>query len=720
MKSLERIYAEEILIPAIIPYFLERGILWFLKHKKEIKKAHGLKQRFWKDNVIILEKDQKIQLSELLRRLDEMGYEKTGTISRPGEFSLKGGALNIFPIGAENAYLIDFFGNQIETIHSLKLDFDKKEAKKELVKRLDKESLKNLGAGDYLVHLDHGIGRFVRIGESEIRNTAIRRNLGRPERSRVAEYEPVSNDQNSEFKTGKYYVLEYAEGDRLLVPVGLEKKLSRYVGFTEPKLSRLGSPLWDRTKRKIKEGVIKTARELLKIYANRELARRDPYTKDTEFENEAAYSFQFQETPDQELAIQQVTRDLRKSEKPMDRIVCGDVGFGKTEVALRATVIVASAVKQVALLAPTTILADQHFHTFQYRLKNLPFEISLLSRLQSANEQKQILKNLEAGKTDILVGTHRLLSRDVTFKNLGLVIIDEEQKFGVRQKEKFKEMRANIDILSLSATPIPRTLYLSLSSLRDMSIIQTPPPDRLPIKTFILPWRKDTIKKACKKEISRKGQVYYLHNRVETIDMAKRKIKQILPNAKIGVAHGRMSEQTLIETMNELRDGKIDVLCATTIIENGLDLPNVNTIIVADATKLGLAQAYQIRGRIGRSHIQAYAYFLYPRARFATRLNSPSKFRSWQTPQRNLFEKKAFQRLEALKEAEELGSGYQIALRDLEIRGAGNILGKEQSGSINKVGLNLYCQMLSEIVEEMKNKKQDCDIKDRFEDLKQI
>jgi len=365
----------------------------------------------------------------------------------------------------------------------------------------------------------------------------------------------------------------------------------------------------------------------------------------------------------------------------MDRIVCGDVGFGKTEVALRAMVKAVKSGYQVAIICPTTILANQHFQNFKERLKNSPIETVLLSRLQSKKEQRASIEALKKGEIDIVVGTHRVLSRDVGFQNLGLLVLDDEHKFGVRQKEKLKKMKASLDILSLSATPIPRTLYLALSSLKDMSLIQTPPVGRVPVQTFIQPWSENIIKEAIEKEISREGQVYYLHNRVETIEAAKKLLEKLVPNVKLGIAHGRLKEKDLVRVMEDFQNKKVDVLVATTIIEAGIDLPNVNSLIVADSTKLGLAQAYQIRGRIGRSYIQAFAYFFYGQ---------------------NL-SRKAQMRLEALKEAEALGSGYRIALKDLEIRGAGNILGREQSGSINQVGLNLYCQMLSEAIEKFKS-----------------
>ncbi len=488
--------------------------------------------------------------------------------------------------------------------------------------------------------------------------------------------------QNTKYKIPdtQYYVLEYAAGDKLYVPAGLERKLSRYIGFIEPKISRLGSATWQRTKRKIKEETEKLARELLEIYAKREITTRPPYLPKDEFDHQLASGFSYQETPDQLQTIEDIRKDLTKSE-PMDRIVCGDVGFGKTEVALRAIIMAVKSGYQSAMLSPTTILSNQHFQNFKERLKDLPIRITLLSRLQSKKEQKEIIKKIKNGEIDIIIGTHRILSKDVEFKNLELLVIDDEQRFGVKQKEKLKTLRSSLDVLSLSATPIPRTLYMALSSLKNISLIQTPPAGRLPIKTFVLPFKEKIIKKAIEDEIKRGGQVYYLHNRVETIETVKKFLEKLVPKIKFGVVHGRLREKELVNAMSNFQQRKIDVLVATTIIENGLDLPNVNTLIVADATKLGLAQAYQIRGRIGRSHIQAFAYFLYP-----SRLNDKSKLR-----------------LTALKEAEELGSGYKIALKDLEIRGAGNILGKEQSGNVNQVGLNLYCQILSEAIEKIKS-----------------
>ena len=674
---------QQLLIVSVTPYFLEKDNTWLEQNLNKILAARKTRS-FFEDNTLFLEKNQKVHLSEFLRKLDEMGYEKVLKVSEPGEFSQQGGIVDVFPINKNTAFRIDFLGNKVEEIIELPLRVEsEKNAKEILKKRLKSQKLfsdlKGIKAGDYLVHLDHGVSRFLGIKDD-------------------------------------YYVLEYAQADKLYVPLGLERKLSRYIGFVEPKISRLGSNLWQRTKKKIKEEAEIFAKELLEVYAKRETATRAPYQENNEIDLKLAAAFPFQETADQIQAMEDIKNDLEQKTKPMDRIVCGDVGFGKTEVALRTMVKAINSGYQAALLCPTTILANQHLQNFEKRLKNLPIKIALLSRLQTKREQKEVIEGIKGGAIDIVIGTHRLLSKDIEFKNLGLLVIDDEQRFGVRQKEKLKKIRTQLDVLSLSATPIPRTLYLSLSSLKDISLIQLPPLGRLPIKTFVLPWSEKIIKKAVEKEVKRGGQVYYLHNRVETIEMVKKFLEGLLPKVNFAVVHGRMKEKQLIETMERFSNysrgrvriperspkgearlryshaKKIDVLIATTIIENGLDLANVNTLIVDDATRLGLAEAYQIRGRVGRSHRQAFSYFF-----FGKHLSE----KAYPVRSRRL-SNEAKMRLEILKEAEELGSGYKIALKDLEMRGAGNILGKEQSGNINRVGLNLYCQILSEAIEKLK------------------
>jgi len=637
-----------VLIASITPYFLEKGNFWFQQNLDKILTASQYRS-FFADNIIYLIKDRNYSFSQFLRKLDEIGYEKVWQVSEPGEFSQRGGIIDVFPVNLNFAIRFEFSGNKIEQILGLPIKTkDEKSAKEILRKKLKSQKifsdLGGLRKGDYLVHLDHGVGIY------------------------------NGTDMN-------YHILQYATGDKLYIPFGLERKLSRYIGFVEPKISRLGSQMWQRTKKRAREEADKLARELLEIYAKREIVTRPPYEISEEIENQLASTFLYEETPDQNQTMEDIKNDLEKSE-PMDRIVCGDVGFGKTEIALRTMLKAVNSGYQAAMICPTTILANQHFQNFKERLKSLPIKIALLSRLQSKREQRDLVENLKMGKIDIIIGTHRILSSDVAFKSLGLLIIDDEQRFGVKQKEKLKKIRASLDILSLSATPIPRTLYLALSSLKNISLIQTPPAGRLSVKTLILPFSEKTIKEAVKTELKRKGQVYYLHNRVETIKTVENFLGNLVPTAKFGIAHGRLKEKELVKVMTDFQNKKIGVLIATTIIENGLDLPNVNTLVVADSARLGLAEAYQIRGRIGRSNTQAFAYFLY-----GSHLAEKAKIR-----------------LNVLKGAEELGSGYRIALKDLEIRGAGNILGKEQSGNINRVGLNLYCQMLSEAILRFQSK----------------
>ena len=670
--KLSRDVADKVLIVSLTPYFLNKGNLWFEENLSKILAARKT-QSFFENNTLFLEKGQAFNLSQFLRSLDEMGYEKVLKIESPGEFSHQGSLVEIFPFNLNQGFLIEFFGNKIENVEKLEVTVrDEEKSREALKKRLKSQKLfsdlKGIKPGDYLVHLDHGIGVY---------NQQLTIN---PENASRSDGDGASDQQ--------YYVLKYAQGDKLYVPLGLERKLSRYVGFREPKISRLGSLLWQKTKRKIKVESEKLAKELLEIAASREITTRPPYLPEDEIDFQLASGFQYLETPDQIEAIEEIKKDL-ESNQPMDRILCGDVGFGKTEVAIRAMIKVVKSGYQVVIICPTTILAYQHFQNFKKRLENLPLRIGLLSRLQTKKDQRKIVEELNTGKVDFIVGTHRLLSKDVQFTEkaedsnktkLGLLIIDDEHRFGVKQKEKFKKIRANLDVLSLSATPIPRTLYLALSSLKKISLIKTPPLGRLPIKTFLFSFKKEIIKKAIEKEISRGGQVYFLFNRIQTIEKMREFLERLLPKIKIGIAHGRLIEKELIKVINDFQQQKIDVLVTTTIIENGIDLPNVNTLIVADSTKLGLAQSYQIRGRIGRSHVQAFAYFLY-----GSRLSEKAKMR-----------------LAALKEAEALGSGYQVALKDLEIRGTGNILGEEQSGNINQVGLNLYCQMLSEAVEKLR------------------
>lgn len=656
----------QLLIVGITPYFLEKEGIWFTENLQQILDSRH-SQSFFEDNVIFLEKDHSYQFSQFLRKLDEMGYERVFKVSEPGEFSQRGGIVDVFPINTTNAVRVDFLGNEVDSISLMDIKIgDEKKAKDVLKKKLKSQKifseLKGLKPGDYLVHLDHGIGKFIGI-----------------EKFQVA----VAESQ-------EYYVLEYALEDKLYVPLGLERKLSRYVGFTDPKISRLGSSLWQKTKKEIKEDVEKLAKELLQLYAQKENSERAPYIEDKEIESQFKSGFAFQETPDQLQTIEDIKSDLEKS-KPMDRIVCGDVGFGKTEVAMRTALLAAANNRQTALICPTTILANQHFNSFKKRFsalggpasggENSLIRIAQLSGLQSKTEQKKITGDLKEGRIDIIIGTHRLLSRDVEFKNLQLLIIDDEQKFGVKQKEKLRQMKASLDVLSLSATPIPRTIYLALSALKNISLMQTPPSGRQAIKTEVLVYSNKVVKKIINAELKRKGQVFFLHNRVQTIETKAHELKKLCPKSKISSIHGRIPEHKLLKIMDDFQKEKTNVLVATTIIENGLDLPNVNTIIIEDSTRLGLSQAHQIRGRVGRSGTKSFAYFMYDEKSLTPLVK---------------------ERLKALEDAQELGAGYRIAIRDLELRGAGNILGKEQSGAINKVGLNLYSQMIAEAIEKFK------------------
>ncbi len=658
-----------ILIASIIPYFLEKRFVWFEENLQEI--LNSIKtQSFFQDNVVFLESGKQQDLMTLLRKLDEMGYEKVFKVYDPGEFSQKGGVIEVFPVNTETPVRLDFLGNKIEAIEVLDIKIDDEEKSKNvLLKKIKSQKLfsdlKNLKAGDFLVHLDHGVGRFCGIEKLQITN----------QKSEIISKSKIQNSQIEE----EFYVLEYAKSDKLFVPVGLERKLSRYVGFANPAVSRLASALWQHTKRKIKEEVEKLAEELLALYSQKEVMTRAPYQVDKELESQLQATFLYQETPDQLQAMEDIRTDLQK-EKPMDRIVCGDVGFGKTEIAMRASLLAVSNNYQTAIICPTTILASQHYQNFKQRFKNMAVNIALLSRLQTKNQQHKILQEIKDGKIDIVIGTHRVLSNDIEFKKLQLLIIDDEQRFGVKQKEKLRAKNPALDLLSLSATPIPRTIYLALSSFKNISLMQTPPQGRIAIHTKILPYNKKEIAQSIEFELERGGQVYFLHNRVETIEKTKLALQKLIPEVKIGAIHGRMNEKEISRTMVDFSTGKTNMLVATTIIENGIDLPNVNTIIIEDASRLGLAQAYQIRGRVGRSHIKSFAYLFYPK-----KLTPVTQ-----------------ERLRALDQAKELGAGYQIALRDMEIRGAGNILGREQSGAINKIGLNLYCQILAEAVGKLR------------------
>ena len=514
--------------------------------------------------------------------------------------------------------------------------------------------LADLTPGDYVVHIEHGIARF---------GGLVTRTLEGVER--------------------EYLELRYAEGDRLFVPIDQIDRVSRFVGPGEqtPSLTRLGSQEWVRTKERVRRAVTDLAQDLLAVYAAREALPGHAFQPDTPWQQELEAAFGYVETPDQLAALAEIKHDM-EANRPMDRVVVGDVGYGKTELALRAAFKVVMDGMQVAVLVPTTVLAQQHLQTFRERLSAFPTRVDVLSRFRTEAEQRQVLKDLAEGAVDIVIGTHRLLQRDVQFKNLGLLIIDEEQRFGVAHKERFRRLRSQVDVLTLSATPIPRTLHMTLSGIRDMSTIQTAPEERLPIGTFVAEWDDRLVRDAILRELDRGGQVYFVHNRVQNIEQIAAQVRRLVPEADVAVGHGQMPEEQLGRVMVEFADGAHDVLVCTTIIESGLDIPNVNTIIINQSDRLGLAQLYQLRGRVGRGANRAFAYLLYDRNRV------PSE-----TAQR---------RLQTILDASELGAGFQIALKDLEIRGAGNLLGAEQSGQIGAVGYDLYSSMLEEAVRRLR------------------
>ncbi|HXU22600.1 MAG TPA: transcription-repair coupling factor, partial [Tepidiformaceae bacterium] len=512
----------------------------------------------------------------------------------------------------------------------------------------------DLELGDYLVHADHGIARY---------GGLVRRVVEDVER--------------------EYLELQYAEGDKIYVPADQLDSVSRYVGPTDhpPALTRLGSQEWARAKRRVKQAVVELAQELLELYARRAVAVGHSFAPDGPWQMEMEAAFPFVETSDQLQAIADVKLDMEQA-RPMDRLICGDVGYGKTEVAIRAAFKAVADGRQVAVLVPTTVLAEQHGSTFRERVAGFPVRVEVLSRFRSEQQQRDIASAIASGEVDIAIGTHRLLQKDIAFKELGLIVIDEEQRFGVSHKERLKQMRAEVDSLTLSATPIPRTLQMSLVGIRDMSTVMSPPDERLPIRTYVLQWDDDIIRGAIDRELQRGGQVYFVHNRVHNIERIVSRVREIAPEARIAVGHGQMPEDQLERVMMEFSAGEHDVLVCTTIIESGLDIPNANTIIINDADRLGLSQLYQLRGRVGRGANRAYSYLLYEKDRSIT--------------------EHAQKRLEAIFEASELGAGFQIALRDLEIRGAGNVLGNEQSGHIAAVGFDMYSKLVAEAVYALK------------------
>ncbi len=519
------------------------------------------------------------------------------------------------------------------------------------------ESINDIQEGEYVVHTVHGVGVYQGLTKQEL---------------------------DGQLKD--YLTIEYANKDKLHIPAEQINMLCRYRGSGQikPKLSRMGGSDWENTKSRVKKEVETIAYDLLRLYARRKMQEGIAFAEDSPLQLEMEEAFEYIETPDQNKAINDIKSDMESS-IPMDRLICGDVGFGKTEVAMRAMFKAITSLKQVAVIVPTTVLALQHYQTISERFKPFGINVELLCRFRSSKEQKETIKNLASGKCDVVVATHKLLQDNIIFKDLGLLVIDEEHRFGVRHKEKLKEFRENIDIISMSATPIPRTLYMSLSGIKDISIINTPPQNRLPIKTFVGEFNEQTVKNAIINELDRDGQVFYLYNRVETIEEFKLELEKLIPNARIAIGHGQLNEKQLEEVIVDFSNHETDILLCSTIIENGLDIPNANTIIIHEADKLGLAQLYQLRGRVGRSEKQAYCYCLYKKSKELT--------------------KEATERLKAIKEFTTLGSGYRIAMRDVEIRGVGNVLGTKQHGHMINVGFDTYCQLLEETVLELKGEK---------------
>jgi len=617
-----------------------------------------------------LYKGEELNLAQVHERLIEMGYKRQPKVSETSDFAQRGGILDIFPVNFDEPIRLEFEADKLIRIRSFDIATGTSFLEHQMaivlpVKGIMPRKLKNrrtptaeisedlpinnfidISPGDYIVHVKHGIGQYKGI-------------------ERVKEPKGFAD----------YIVLEYAEGAKLFVPIADMNLIQRYIGFEgrPPKLYKLGTKAWALAKARAQKGIYSLALEYVEIQAKREALKGHAFSRDTEWQAELERSFPFKDTPAQVKAVLEIKRDM-ESTKPMDRLICGDVGYGKTEVALRAAFKAVMDNKQVAILVPTTILAEQHYSTFKDRMKRYPVSIEMLSRFRSEAEQKQILSGVKDGSVDIIIGTHRLLSCDVYFKDLGLVIIDEEQRFGVKHKERLKRMRLLVDVLTLTATPIPRTLYMSLMGIKDMSVIDTPPENRIPVATRIAEFDEKIVKEGIERELKRGGQVFFVNNRIQGLNKLAHRLKEIIPHAGIEEAHGQMPAHELENIMIGFIKGRIDVLVSTAIVQSGIDIPNANTIFVNRADIFGLADLYQLRGRVGRYKVQAYSYFLYPKG--------------WQLP------KDAEARLRAIEEHTELGSGFKIAMEDLELRGAGNILGTQQHGFIQAIGFDLYCRLL--------------------------
>lgn len=624
---------------------------------------------------IKLYKNEILNIEDIRAKLDDFGYRRQPQVNEEGDFATRGGILDVFPVTFDAPIRLEFDNNELVRIRSFNIATGetfiehrmviilpskgiiprplKGHARSVIPEDLPINNFIDISPGDYVVHIKHGIGIY-----------------------RGIEKVPVVRKER---KSSDHIVIEYADNAKLYVPAEEINLIQRYMGLEgkPPKIYRLGTKTWAAVKARAQKGVYSLAIEFLQMQASRHALKGFAFSKDTDWQIELEKNFPFKDTPAQIRAAEEIKRDMEDS-KPMDRLICGDVGYGKTEVALRAAFKAVVDGKQVALLVPTTILAEQHYATFKSRMKDYPVRVELLCRFKTDAEQAWILERLKEGAVDIIIGTHRILSQDVFFKDLGLVIIDEEQRFGVKHKEKFKKMRLMVDVLTLTATPIPRTLYMSLMGIKDMSVIDTPPDSRIPIITNVLEYDENVIKQGIMREVQRNGQVFFVHNRVEGLDRIARKLSALSPEIVIEQAHGQMSAHQLENVMVRFIQKKIDVLVSTVIVQSGIDIPNANTIFVNRADTFGLSDLYQLRGRVGRYTVQAYSYFMYPKGM--------------------ILSKDAAARLKAIQEHTELGSGFKIAMEDMELRGAGNLLGTQQHGFIEAVGFDLYCRLMRSAV----------------------
>jgi transcription-repair coupling factor (superfamily II helicase) len=619
--------------------------------------------------------NEDIDIESLSSRLVDYGYHYAKRAAEEGDFSRLGDTITVYPVTFEYPIRIELSQNKVEKIRSLDpLTYDAVEDHnaciilpiKGLIRRrisrgkarpAEDAAVNNfvdIDASDYIVHVDHGIGKYLGIEKVKIGKAYV-----------------------------EHLVVQYADGDKLFVPFTDIDKIQRYLGFEsrEPRLYKLGTKSWQKVKERVREGVGKVAIELLDLQAKRSAVRGFKFSADIEWQAQFEKEFPYKETPDQTRSTIELKKDMEQP-RPMDRLLTGDVGYGKTEVALRAAFKAVMDNKQVAMLVPTTILAEQHYNTFTKRMAKYPVKIEMLSRFRSFQEQRAVVEGVANGSVDVVIGTHRLLSSDIKFKDLGLVIIDEEQRFGVRAKEHLKKLRVTVDVLTLTATPIPRTLYLALMGGRDISVINTPPSERLPVDTLVASYDDHLIREALLREKKRGGQVFFVHNRVKGIEKIAVALKALVPEVTIAVAHGQMPEKALESTMTKFIRGDVDCLVSTTIIESGIDIPNANTIIINRADAFGLSDLYQLRGRVGRFTREAYAYLLIPRKAVLTADSQ--------------------RRLVAIKRFQELGSGMKLAMEDLQMRGAGNILGTEQHGYVHAVGFDMYCRLLKGAIDSYK------------------